>query len=758
MCRAYEAAKQYITTRKPKDELKANSASVPVDFQMDEELVRDVYRQEANLTVQQDNLTTQQDSVVPDEVEFAPKLETFKWSQPTFEAVVSRWYKIATPQWSYASTQDSQVIALDVSKSLLNIASLFDRIKRFCYWRGGVKIRIQTNSTPFHYGSLFAAIIPNYNLTESTSPTWSITNSVWSLSGQKCSGYLSANTGKPLELTCPYQCPYEYLKITKATAEQPFFLMACVMNPLKVAGGATNPTLQLSVFAQFCDFEVMGASESTANSSSKKIVKADLEQKNAVKQGTLGKVAGAVSDIAGKLTSVPVIGSIASGVAPVASAIGSVLDFFGWDKPTNISSQVFNISRNGRGLCHSSGLDPAEVLALKPENKVSTEMSNFGIDDPATRSLQALIRTPMWTGSFTIANNQATENVFKRLWVKPFHPDVSDGGTSETQRHDYLSYYSHFFKACRGGYRYFFHFDTSSYTTARVRITFEPSANNVTAVTDGGDSFSRIVDINGATTLVLDVPYCYPSARMPVSKTLGASSSNGQLLFSLVNPIQTNGSSSDVIFVNVFRCAADDFRFYQLRKFVPVPVLATALKANSLIEQLAETKVTTLGDGPKVLFDRITEDEEVIAHNDFLHRYHRCQPAASNLLTLIPSAGDSWYYLTPFRAYRGAVRAVAAAATTSNDGIILDSDLDAEALISAGSYTFLKDDDVPVEAPYNNNVRFLPINFSPTIYTDAYDRKLWFSGEATAPGLWAAGDDFTLGLRRSPAAITVPKA
>ena len=733
-----------------------NSATTAV---AEDDLARDMVRQEANLTLTQDSLTTTQDSVMPDAVVLAPQEDTYRWSQPSFDEVISRWYKLATPTWSYSQTADTAVAVLDVSKSLFNVTTLFDRIKRYRYWRGGVKLRLQTNSTPFHYGSVFAAIVPHYTTPEAAAAP--IENTVWSLSGQKCSGFLSANTGKPLELSCPYQSPNEYLDITQQDDQRPFYLMVCVMNPLKVAGGAANPTLQMSIFAQFTDFQLLGPSEITANSSSKKVSSADREQKNAVKQGTLGKVAGAVSDVASKLTKIPVIGGIASAVAPIASAVGSIFDYFGWDKPTNITAQSFTITRTSRGMANASGMDPSEPVGLKPDQKLSTETKHFGMDDPATRSFLELIQTPMWNGSFTIANNQVTETVFKRLWVRPYAPDYTVLALVEWQRHDYLSFYSQFFKGCRGGYRYFIHFDTSSYTTARVRITFEPSNETVASVTDGGDSFSRIIDVNGDTTVVLEVPYCYPSARMPVAYSVtGNSAANGQLLFSLVNPIQTNGSSSDVIFVNVFRCAADDFRFYQPHVFTTNAMTGTtaakkkgsttrSLKANSLLEQLGKTSVTCLGDGPKIIFDRVTEDEEVLAHNDFLHRYHAIQSLVDYRTTLFPTSDDPYYWMSSFRAYRGAVRMISPQGS-STDGLSLDGATSPYICLSSGSYPSFPEADIPVEIPYNNNVRFLPLRMVESNYLDAYDRQYVSSGSATSRAFWSSGDDFTLGLRRSP--------
>lgn len=765
VCHAIESLREY--KRAKQEKVRPNSATTALN-PSDDELVRDIVRQEANLSLAQDNLTTTQDSVVPDVVSSPSIDDTFHWSQPTFDQVISRWYKISTPTWAYSQTADTQVVGLDISKALFNIQTLFDRVKRFRYWRAGVKLRLQVNSTPFHYGSLFAAILPYYTPTEQADASYHQSLTVWGMSGQKCSGYLSANTGKPLELSIPFQCPNEYLDITQATDVQPFYLYVLVMNPLKVAGGATTPSLQLSIFAQFTDLEILAPSEITANSSTKKIVKADKEQANKTKQGTLGKVAGTVSDIAGHLSSVPVIGSIASAVAPIASAVGGIFDFFGWDKPTNISAQVFTINRPARGMTHSSGQDACEVVALKPEQKLSTEAKHFGLEDQATRSLLSLIQTPMWCGSFTIANNQVTDNVFKKLWIRPYAPDVSYSVPNELQRHDYLSYYSQFFTACRGGYKYIIHFDTSSYTTARVRLTFEPSNQTVAAVTDGGDSFSRIVDVNGATTVAVEVPYCYPSARMPVAYSLsGNTAANGQLLFSLVNPIQTNGSSSDVIFVNIFRCAADDFRFYQPHTFTQTKTYTgalvtetpnTRLHANSLSE-LISLPTPTLGDGPKILFDRVTEDEEVWSHNDFLHRYHYAQVLVGNgVSSLYPNTGDAFWYMTPFRSYRGSVR-IYPYANLALAGIALSSSPTSNDVAASGSYTVKADTTIPaIEVPYNNNVRFLPLRFVETIYLDAYQRWFFEYNGATHGTMWSAGDDFTLGLRCAPLVqiITIP--
>jgi hypothetical protein len=256
---------------------------------------------------------------------------------------------------------------------------------------------------------------------------------------------------------------------------------------------------------------------------------------------------------------------------------------------------------------------------------------------------------------------------------------------------------------------------------------------------------------------------------MPVAYTIAQDTpANGQILFSLVNPIQTNGSSTDVIFVNVFRCASDDFRYYQAHQFTTTRLtpVSEAFKAkanyrfttksesilpNSLVQLMDGQTRTVLGDGPKVLFDRMTEDEEILSHNDFLHRYHVAQAYSGALCALYPMAGDAYYWLTSFRAYRGSTRH-RPGSYGNLDGLYLTSQTQ-EDVISCGAY--ILDDIVPIEVPYNNNIRFLPLRNPETIWKDGYVRNVRTTTDASKPHMWSAGDDFTLGLRTTPLPIMI---
>jgi hypothetical protein len=90
------------------------------------------------------------------------------------------------------------------------------------------------------------------------------------------------------------------------------------------------------------------------------------------------------------------------------------------------------------------------------------------------------------------------------------------------------------------------------------------------------------------------------------------------------------------------------------------------------------------------------------------------------------------------------------------EGLTLDGSTDPIVAMAAGSYPNIAEGDTPIEIPYNNNVRYLPLCMVETNYLDGYLRQYVSSGSADGRVLWAAGDDFTLGLRRSPVIVSMP--
>ncbi len=666
-----------------------------------------------------------------------------EWPLTGIEDVLSRYYNVYAGSWSYASSQGTVLSNLIFPDALFAVPALWDRVKRFWSMRADLEVEYRINSTPFHYGALLVSYRPylNESAPEAAAPD------LYSASGDRCA-VVSANTSRTVRFVVPWQAPNEFLPVASSSTYSYAHFITYVLAPLSIAGAGTNPSLNITVFARFVNPKLLGPSELTATSSRPR--RGDKESQVKAKQGVVSSFASTVADVASSVSSVPIIGGVASAVAPIAKAAGGLFDLLGWDKSPNLSATQFVSDRPDAGITNSHGISNAQILALDPETRVSTEDKHFGISRPEMKSLKALIMRPMLLNTFTISSAAAVNTVLKQIYVRPYSPRVTGSAGAYNLYQDFLSYYSNFFQSCRGGYKYLFYFATSTYTSTRVRITFEPTLGSVSSVSYGGETFSAVIDIQGDTWYALTVPYCRPSLAMDIStnSVLANASSNGQLLVSLVNPVQTSGST-DNIFVSVFRAAAEDFEFSSPCSFKPL------VAANCDFQSEFTKQFAPIAKVPQLKVEQLINDETVNAHTDYLARLHTAGLySAGGVIALMPTAGDAYSYLRCFRFYRGAVRIGATIATAAysylsypanntsawNNGVNMHG---VDPLLSA--------------IPYNNNVRFMRNTGNALTYAtaDALVRTYTKSdATATTLSLWGSGDDFTLGGVIAPPVLT----
>jgi len=361
---------------------------------------------------------------------------------------------------------------------------------------------------------------------------------------------------------------------------------------------------------------------------------------------------------------------------------------------------------------------------------------------------------------FSFVSTVAPETVIHHEVVRPYKILAADPGGD--LQFDYLGWYSGFFRACRGGIKYFFYISTSSFTTTRLRISFEPRLQTVTS-TVGGETYSIIVDVQGDTLYSLTVPYMYISNYMPMTFPTNsndlAGTAYGQILFSLVNAVQTTGTT-DTVYVNIFRSAAEDFEFAYLKSFNlnPTVVEAPMAIANCDIEKAFEVSFNPFVEGTQTTVqDRITTNDKILTHLDFLHRYTNYTSSAAGVqvnLPLVPHydtyPAGSAQWLGCFRFWRGSVRFLLMDGSPtsylwrSETGVSWSSEIPSMRVPTDSTTA------VPaVIIPYENTIRFRGI--VPTIES-AFNIKTMFHTITAEAGnvYWAAGDDFTLGSVRGP--------
>jgi hypothetical protein len=599
----------------------------------------------------------------------------------------------------------------------------------FAFFKADLKLRFRVNSTPYHYGSVIIAANP---VPAFTSP-WS--DHIAQMTGSQ-SLLLSANNQTPIEITIPFSQPTEFINVTSASTNLANVVIR-VLNPLKISGSGTNPTISISVFASFANLRLQGPSTIVATSSSKTNKKTSPAAETKTKQGFIGKTAKVVGDIAGGLTKVPIIGGIASAVAPIADLVGGVADFFGWDKvPVLKPSKPVYVATDADWFTNRSALS-ATTMGPDPDYRLSTDAKVFHVEDDACRSLQALLQTPMLTDTFSIVSSQAASTVFKSIVVRPFTymlSGLNDGYV------DYMGHYCQFYDSWRGSIKYLIFVSTSSYTSARLRITYQPDLRAVASVPNGGEAPSMVVEVQGDTVIEFTVPYVQQAAYQPVERNLtgNPTQANGQLHFSLVNVTRTSGST-DTIYFNVFRAAGEDFEFNDpVQKIVP---------NCDYVQNFKKTFPSIVPESKDIALDNLLKPNKFAGVTDYVKIVPSdgVQNNTASTTTFDSLSPNFLAYLSPFRFWRGG-------------RVFYRMSYGASSLTKAGSNYRVKrfDDSLENAAvfPFTCNYRYR-IFSSPT--TGGAD-TINFYNAATQNVIVAVGaaDDFQVGGRIGPPKISIP--
>lgn len=646
------------------------------------------------------------------------------------EDVLTREYQIDDIAWAYSSVGNTNIATLNFPAALIAITPLYERLKRFCYFRADLRLRLRCNSTPYHYGSLLVS----YQQNNPTDALWA--RSIWQQSGSP-SIVLSANNQTPVDIVIPYFCPAEALAVSAGLGDDLAAVKFNVLNPLKIAGSGSNPTISISCFAKFENIVLFGAS-AVANSS-KATTTSKTETKR--KQGFIGKTAGVVGDIAGALTKIPVVGGIAAAVSPIAKAVGSVADWFGWDKPPLLKPTKPISIFPSSDFPQIRGVQDSCVLGPDHDYRLSTEDRVYGVETPEARSFKALLQRPMLNDTFSITSAQATSTVFKTIKVKPFW--VGWNGVNEYYP-DYLGHYSSFFDSWRGGLKYLVYVSTSSYTSAKVRVTYQPNSAAVASVPNGGEANSFIIEIQGDTVFSFTVPYTAARAYTATERALAGSGQGiGSLHFSLVSATRTSGST-DTIYFNVFRSAAEDFEFNTPTTYV-----------TPNCDYQSEFKKTFKPIIPSI--DAVVQ-AGICKPDPFHHTTDYAKNASAETTTILDSqavtisclTGSNLKFFSPFRYWRGALNVYVRP---------FDNTMNVEARTPSVSNTFYDsrngDNTNQTHAytlPFECDERFRSFE-TPSYPRDRYLNVYNATGESHTLTV-GAGDDFTVSGIKGPAYFT----
>lgn len=709
--------------------------------------------------------------------------------------LLNRVYTLPGVSWLATQAFGISVTTISLPDIFLTMPFIYDRLKNYKYFRCTAKVTFRMNTTKYQFGTLMLSWLPYYKKTSSNYAGRHLT--VTQQSQNNCV-LMSANVNETVTLDIPMVSPKDWWDTQDSPAGQDGDLatvFVTVLNPLTSASPNSPVDVVLTPYVQLTSLEVAGLlpgylPNPTETRPPKKRYAEDITQhsmpgntKEANEKGKLGIVTGVKKAMS---TVTPIVTDIVSGAeqvyeggSKIASGLGKAASLLGLDKPSTTQATMPIFFDPDADLQYSSGLDFSRKLTLKPEAQAS--VSDRIIHGPSNPSLKSVMMKPAWIAQFSF---NSTKNPNDILWQQVIHPGLiykQTSGTKTLISATPMAWFSSMFGKYRGSIKLLFHFNTSSFTTTRVRFTHTQQNvfSNTPLTFQSGDFSSKVVDITGDTIVPVLVPYLDPKSFLSfdwAAATDAPPADNlGNMSVTLVNDVVTPDSTgSSAVYCNVFIAAAEDFEVYQ---FVgprnPLTSTWTMNWGNTLptvskptpINQHCSIGQQFLSPFPGVTEATMSKKQGILTEEggplilDLAKHYVRYGPlawtaAAHSVLPTVPNASLLLFYTAPFLFCRGSVRFKFLAKPALAYGVIAPfvqsgTILGPSDVACSGGIWFGSDFGKPiasVEVPYFQAYPFFEV--SPT-HGATEEPTMTSSVSATdCDFVWhSVGDDFSVGYQ-----------
>lgn len=481
---------------------------------------------------------------------FSPK-DFLPVNSPDIARVMKRKWVLATGNWTPSTPSFGVLQSMDLT-SIFNHASVVGRINNYNLVRYDAIFSIVLNATRFHCGQLSLSCFPY-----ATVDTQGLTERNFCVAPHVL---ISANNTTSSSIYCPYYFCHPWAPV--GMAPRLYRIQLAVTVPLTCTGnGCTsvpytiyvelvNTQLQLPFYslpeAQMDAVNLTRPSANTASTtgdmSSSSINNTVSEGKSLVKRGV--EVTKEAIDKTEKNVITGVENVVMKGTQKVGNLITNVVtgipktlfNRFGFsgimkDKPNSLAAVQPTFDATGRGMQHCDGLSTAQTMTVKCDTGTPISLSSIGSFNDEM-SITSIATRPGYAGSIQVAVGTP---YMTSIGTFPVGPNC---GHEFNQSMTPFGWIASFFEYWRGTVQFTFNFCATQFSSAKVRIVFNPSPSDPEDEIDLSNAFSRIVDIKGDTTAVVDIPFIHYKSW----STTGESSTNqngsiGFLNVYLVQPV-----------------------------------------------------------------------------------------------------------------------------------------------------------------------------------------------------------------------------
>lgn len=425
----------------------------------------------------------------------------------------------------------------------LSNAVIKQKLTNYAFLRAKLCVKVVINATPFHFGLLRVAYEPNVNATNTGDRRSMIrTNPVSNLPyivplSQLPGIWLHPADDSGGELSVPFFRHNNWLNLNvKEPAKTMGALYYYIAAILGVASTGGSPTLTIDTFAWMEDVEL---SASTAELT--------LQSKDEY-DGVVSAPATAIARVAGKLTTVPVIGKFARATQIGASAIADVASMFGFTNTPVITDIPARIPMPGPCIASSEIGAQVQKLTLDPKQELSVDPTLHGVPSDDQMGISHIVSQ---TSALTVGGWSTTDAVGDVLFNADVSPqlfglvnidDATPVTVSRRVYHTPMSYVGMMFTHWRGDVVFDIEVICTKFHKGRLKIAWDPLGSGGSSALPENTVYTTILDVGKNNKATFRVPYHQAFGWL---RTRGISREN----WSPGNPLPVNSAYDNGLFV-----------------------------------------------------------------------------------------------------------------------------------------------------------------------------------------------------------------
>lgn len=582
-------------------------------------------------------------------------------------SILSRPTRIFSDTWTPGT---SFYKAANIWSSFLGDATIADKISHFARLRGKMVVRLLINGNAMYYGTLvmhyspFALVDEMYTATGNPDPA----EFVQIMQKPHVCFDATTTTGASMEL--PTLLPNDWIDLTDSQMiTRMGYLYIHDLNVLEHANAGTDPlTVTLVAWMEDVELYLPTSTSEVVDHCKEEHKKGDEYETARTRPLSISGTLTTVANVAAAASALPVIGPFSKATEIVTRAGASVAKLFGYSRPPLLGAPEPFVPRYLSSLANCDVPEAVQKLSMTGRQEVCIDSSPLGIDTGDELQLAKLVGKEGYLTTFTWSPSNQVDSRLMGFGVNPMYhyPSTKSSGAYALTP---LAYFSQPFKYWRGSIKYRFEIVASAFHRGRLRVVWDPVLYSLSAPFN--QNFSVVLDIAEQRNFTVVVPYGAAQPYLENNRTpedgiiFGSSYSavdeaqdNGNLAVVVLNELSTMQNSADnVVYVNVYVSAGDDFR-------VAMPCAEKIMEnrfvsTSEIISESGADPTLVLSDAPITggnvdsRVDEVVFGETVVSFRTLLKRYNLS--CAFSPTSLGAAHSVNRYTISSFPPYRGAV-------------------------------------------------------------------------------------------------------